>query len=301
VAAQLRERGAEVELILVATAGDQKSGPIERMGGEGVFTKEIQRALLDGRIDLAVHSLKDLPTAPTPGLVLAAVPERGSVRDVLVVSYAGRAAMSDLAFLTAGARIGTGSLRRRSQLLHVRPDLVMRDIRGNVETRLQKLERGEFDALVLAEAGLQRLGLLAENKDSRPLYEMLPAVGQGAIGLEIREEDATTHEVVTQIDHSPTHLAVMAERAMLVTLRGGCLAPVAGLGQVAGEELSLVGRVMSHDGVQQLDASDVVTVASSFSASCNAAVELGREVGKSLLVQGAEKLIVAARGGNRTS
>ena len=181
-------RGAEIELVPIATAGDaNQQGPIGEIGTSGVFTKELQCALLDRRIDLAVHSLKDLPTEKVEGLLLAAVPERESTADVLVSRENRR--FTDL---PRGARIGTGSLRRRSQLLHARPDLVMLDVRGNVETRLRKLHEGQYDALVLAEAGLKRLGLAAEISEILPRSLMLPAIGQGALGVETRADDETT-------------------------------------------------------------------------------------------------------------
>ena len=182
--------GIEVELTPIATTGDRRREAIESIGGQGLFTKEIQLALLDGRIDLAVHSLKDLPTAETPGLCLAAVPERGPAGDALI--SAGGASLDEL---PRGATIGTGSPRRRAQLLHVRRDLKMQDIRGNVDTRLRKLREGGYDAVVLAEAGLRRLGLAGQISQRLPLEIVLPAVGQGALALEIRLDDAATRGV----------------------------------------------------------------------------------------------------------
>src|SRR5688572_31893752 len=250
VAGELRQRGVEVELVLISTQGDVKTGPLGQIGGQGLFTKEIQRALLDRQIDLAVHSLKDLPTAEVAGLSLAAVPERESIADVLVCNSA-----KSLPELPEKARVGTGSLRRRAQLLHQRPDLQMLEIRGNVETRLRKLDQGEYDALVLAQAGLHRLGLDARSASVIPLSVMLPAVGQGALGIETRADDTSTRRVLAPLNHEPTYQAVTAERTLLATLRGGCLAPVGGWGRVANSLLHLDGVVLSGDGRQRIVAS----------------------------------------------
>ncbi len=249
VAAELRGRGTEVELVPITTAGDRGRGAIEEIGGRGVFTKEIQLALLEGRIDLAVHSLKDLPTAATSGLSLAAVPERGPPGDALVLPpqssrhtpCAGSAhgavsadGVCGLQSLPKGATIGTGSLRRRAQLLHFRRDLQMRDIRGNIGTRLRKLREGGYDALLLAEAGLRRLGLAREIAQAVPPEIVLPAAGQGALGLETRTEDALTRRIAAPLDHPPTHAAVWAERSLLAALEGAAWRAVAALGASTG-------------------------------------------------------------------
>src|SRR5436305_191742 len=194
VAARLEERGIAVELVPITTQGDVKSGPLAQIGGQGLFTKEIQRALLDEKIDLAVHSCKDLPTAEIEGLVIAAVPERESTADVLLCSKA-----STIQSLSPQARVGTGSLRRQAQLLHLRPDLIVEDIRGNVETRLRKLEEGKFDAIVLAEAGLKRLGLADGIAHVIPRRDMLPAVGQGALAIETRAGDEQTQSLLAPL------------------------------------------------------------------------------------------------------
>ena len=242
VASRLRELKIEVILVPIVTHGDQQSvGSISTLGNQGVFTKEIQHALLSDQIDLAVHSLKDLPTDPVRGLCLAAVPERAPVGDVLVSKR-----FSSLETLPTGAIVGTGSLRRRAQLLRARPDLVMKDVRGNLDTRLEKLDRGDYDALILAEAGLRRLGLEGRITQVLPLWLALPAVGQGALGLETRSADAASLRIVEQLDHPPSHSAAVAERAMLATLEGGCLAPIAawassrmGLGPMGHEGMGL--------------------------------------------------------------
>lgn len=282
VATQLRVFGIDVVLTPITTTGDRQQGTIEAIGGQGVFTKEIQLALLDGRIDLAVHSLKDLPTVATPELCVAAIPERAQVGDVLVAGQS-----TSLAELPQRAVIGTGSARRRTQLLHFRRDLQMKDIRGNIDTRLRKLSSPEYDAIVLAEAGLRRLGLESHIAQILPLEIVLPAPGQGALALEVRADDESTRRIVAQLDHPPTHAAVAAERAMLAALQGGCLAPVAGLGRIDGDRLTLIGRVLSRDGVRRIEAHETATLAE--------AVPLGRQVAEVLLSQGASELISAAR------
>jgi hydroxymethylbilane synthase len=283
VAGQLRQLGVVVEMVPITTSGDrQQEGPIEALGGQGVFTKELQRALLDARIDLAVHSLKDLPTDEVSGLCLAAVPERAAVADVLVSSR-----YPSLEALPLAAVVGTGSLRRRAQLLHARPDLTMKDVRGNVDTRLRKLERGDFDAVVLAEAGLARLGFAERITQVLPWSVLLPAVGQGALGLEARIDDQPVRQVVGKLNHPESEAAVLAERAMLAALQGGCLAPIAAWGRVEAGQLTLSGRVLRPDGSQKVEAT--------LAADPSAAVELGRRVAESLLAQGAAEFILAAR------
>lgn len=288
VTARLEAPGAAVERVLIATSGDRnRTDSIANVGIVGAFTKEIQRALLDRRIDVAVHSIKDLPTEPTPGLILAAIPERGLCGDVLV-TLDGRT----LAELPIGARVGTGSLRRRAHLWHVRPDLTMEDIRGNVDTRLRKLQEGQYDALVLAEAGLARLGL-AEGM-TRPIdfATLLPAVGQGALGVETRaDEDATANPAlaaVAHLDHRATKCCVLAEREMLAALCAGCLAPVGGSARVAGDgTLVLAASVLSFDGRQKLTAE--------VSGQLEDYAMLGKRAAAELIGQGADALIREAR------
>lgn len=285
VAAELQSRaGVEVELVPISTAGDrQQQGSIGSIGTQGVFTKEIQKALLDSRVDVAVHSLKDLPTDPVEGLTLGAVPPRESPRDVLICRE-----RQSLDELPAGAIVGTGSPRRRAQLLNLRPELRVEDVRGNVDTRLRKLDDGEFDALVLAKAGLVRLKLEARISCELPPEQFLSAIGQGALGIEIRAGDDATLKAVTHLNDSVTHAAVAAERALLAHLRGGCLAPVAALAEPTDKGgLHLRAAVLSSNGSQRLDASQ--------SASLDDAVKLGREVAEALLAQGAASLIAAAR------
>ena len=278
----MRSLGVEVELLPITTRGDQRQEPLGAIGGEGLFTKEIQRALLDDRIDLAVHSLKDLPTAQPAELRLAAVPQRAPAGDALVCLK-----QASLDSLPDGATVGTGSMRRRAQLLHVRRDLRMKDIRGNVDTRLRKLELGEYDALILAQAGLQRLGLAEKITQRLPLALLLPAVGQGALGLETRADDKAARNSVAPLNHPATHAAVVAERAMLAALQGGCRAPVAGYGRMENDRLVLTGRVISYDGDRLLETMLAADVAD--------AAALGRQVAEALLAEGAAGLICAAR------
>jgi len=284
VAGELRASGVEVELVPITTSGDVRRGSIAEIGGQGLFTKEIQRALRDARIDLAVHSLKDLPTEPVPGLRLAAVPPRAPVGDVLVCREP-----STLDGLGQGAVVGTGSLRRRAQLLCARRDLEIQDLRGNVDTRLAKLDRGEYDAVILAEAGLRRLGFEERISHVLPTSIMLPAVGQGALGLETRADDRETNRAVARLNHPASQSAVQAERSMLAALKGGCLAPIAAWGRVEGTKLRLTARVIAGDGTRKLEAEQTATP--------DAAEQLGRAVAEELLAAGAAELIAAARQG----
>ena len=273
VMAQLRQRGLQIELVHITTSGDQSQTDAGPLAGTGIFTKEIQRELLDGRIDLAVHSLKDLPTETVPGLALAAVPERAPVADVLVSDR-----FDSLELLPPGAVVGTGSLRRRAQLLNHRRDLEMRDIRGNVDTRLRKLHDGHYEAIVLAQAGLERLGLARHVTQVLPLALMLPAVGQGALGIEARADDMATREALACLDHPPTHAAARAERAMLAGLHGGCLAPIAAWGRIEGGQLVLTGRVLDPVGTRKLEAMQA--------AAADEAESLGQRVAGVLLHRG---------------
>lgn len=229
VADHLRAAGHEVELVPVRTQGDVSRASLSEIGGTGVFASALRDALRSGEIDLAVHSLKDIPTAPEPGLVIAAVPEREDPRDVLVA----RDGLT-LAGLPAGSVIGTGSPRRAAQLAELRPDLVVRDIRGNVDTRIGYVRDAELDAVVLARAGLARLGRLADATEVLSPEAMLPAPGQGALAVECREHDAALRALLVEaLEHPPTREAVDAERAVLASLEAGCTAPVAALAEPA--------------------------------------------------------------------
>lgn len=251
VADQLRAKfsGLAVDLVTIATTGDKVTDlPLSEMGGVGVFTKEIQRALLDNRADIAVHSLKDLPTEVVPGLKLAAVPARGPAGDVFISETFG-----SFDSLPLGSRLGTGSLRRRAMALNRRPDLEIVNLRGNVETRLKKLTDDLFAGIILAQAGLERLGLSAKHAEILSPEWMLPAVGQGAIGLEVRSEDEKVALLVKSVNHEGTFKAVMAERALLRGLGGGCLVPIGVHSQVVGRQLDLYAVVLSPDGIKKVE------------------------------------------------
>ena len=292
-----------VELTIVRTTGDQQSTvPLDSLGGDGVFTKEIQHALIREDVDLAVHSLKDLPTEPVEGLLLAAVPPRGPVEDVLILPEKEKGTptsprpfedcIRDLEF------VGTGSLRRRAQLRHYRSSINMVEIRGNVETRIQKLDAGNCDALVLAHAGIRRLGL--EKRISYVIQPdiMMPAVSQGAVGIECRVNDKETRAILKIIDDLPTHLSVLAERSLLSTLRAGCHAPLGSLASIQNNHLHLQAVVLSPDGQQRLTAMDQIPVEpgnQAFESSAPHAINLGKSVARSLISEGAESLISMAK------
>ena len=239
VAGRLRDLGHEVEIVTIRTRGDHERGSLTRLSGLGVFAAELRSALLRGEVDLAVHSLKDLPVDPVPGLVIAATPERESPRDALC----SRDGLS-LAELPGGARVGTGSPRRVAQLRALRPDLVFIDIRGNIDTRLSRVTSGDLDAVVLAAAGLRRLGLARRITEELPI---LPAPGQGALGIECRADDVTLIAALKALEDADTRLAVTEERAVLAALGGGCAAPIAALGTGDG----LAAGVYSADGTRQ--------------------------------------------------
>lgn len=288
--AQLLRRaapGAVVQIVHVSTAGDRdQSEPLRNLGAFGVFTREVQKAVLDGQADLTVHSLKDLPTEPVEGLLLAGVPQRGPTADACVLPQAASSS-TGWKSLPVGARVGTGSLRRQAQLRHLRPDLQLLEIRGNVETRLRKLDAGEYDALVLAAAGLERLGYGGRITERLQPPQMYPAVGQGALGLECRSDDRELHALLAAISDTATRREVDAERALLAALRAGCQAPLGGWARGDGAELTLEGVVLSPDGQTRL-------VATATGPSDDP-LRLGREVAERLQSLGAADVIAAAR------
>lgn len=285
VAVAISERlGEEVELIEVSTEGDVSSAPLTSFGGTGVFVSALRRALADGRVDLAVHSLKDLPTTPEPGIALAAVPPREDPRDVLVA--AGGLTLGEL---LPGSRVGTGSPRRASQLHALGLGLDVVGIRGNVDTRLRKLAEGEYDAILLARAGLARLGLLEEITEVLDPIQMLPAPGQGALAVECRADDADLLAALGRLDDPGTRACVNAERALLATLEAGCSAPVGALCDVVegedAEELWLRAVVMSDDGG--------LSVRKSISGPLGDATGVGTRLAEQMLADGAADLMDA--------
>ena len=232
------------EVRVIKTSGDRiQDRPLAEAGGKGLFTKEIEEALLAGEVDIAVHSMKDMPTVLPPGLTVGCFLPREDVRDAFISRKA-----PSLSLLPKGAVVATSSLRRQAQVMHLRPDLRVIPMRGNVETRLRKIEEGVADATLLAMAGLKRLGLAERVTAPVPVEEMLPAVAQGAIGVETRFDDLTMAGLLAPINHESTALAVTAERAFLAKLEGSCRMPIAGLAEVAGGRLEFRGMILTPDG-----------------------------------------------------
>lgn len=274
-----REAGVEAELVIIKTAGDQfGSAAIPEVGGKGIFVKEIEDALLENRVDLAVHSMKDVPTETPRGLCFPAITERADPRDCLV-SRSGNI-LSDL---SPSARIGTSSLRRQSQLLAFRRDLRVVNLRGNVDTRLRKLDAGEIDAIVLAKAGLDRLGFAPRITQILPPDVMLSAVGQGALTIEAQENEARTREILARFDHVDTRAAVTAERALLAELEGGCQVPLGAWARIANSQLFLDARVLSADGAESIHRQ--------VTGAREQAEQLGRRLARELLDAGAGRLL----------
>lgn len=280
-----------VELVHIHTEGDRRTDvPLWALAGRAFFTKEIDRALLGGEIDIAVHSLKDLSTVLEHGIELAAVLEREDPRDALAAAPG-----MTLQTLPRGARVGTSSLRRRAFLAHGRPDLALLELRGNVPTRIDKLKRGEYDAIVLATAGLKRLGLDAHIAERLSVEEFPPAVSQGAIGVCARTGDERALSWLKSLDHLNTRLAVTAERALLRRIEGGCQVPLGALASVEGTGLNLHAVVCSLDGSARLESRDVI--AASASDGIEAAKALGETVAEQLLEKGAARIIQQQRSG----
>ena len=271
--------GLRVQLLPMTTRGDKiLDTPLAKVGGKGLFVKEIEEALLDGRVDLAVHSMKDVPTLFPDGLGLVATTEREDPRDALL-SHTAHA----VAELSQGARVGTASLRRQAQLLRERPDLVIMPLRGNLDTRLRKLDDGEFDAILLANAGLRRLGWGQDIAHPIPIEEMVPAIGQGALGIECRLDDAATRARIAFLNHPDTADAVAAERALLARLEGGCQVPIAAHATLDGDRITLRGLVADVTGQR--------CVTSCEEGPRDEAEILGREVADDLLTNGAEAIL----------
>jgi hydroxymethylbilane synthase len=281
VKSQLEAAHPDVQVIIeiIKTSGDVfLDAPLSQIGGKGLFTKEIEDALLDGRIDLAVHSLKDLPTLLPPGLGLAAVSRRDDVRDAFLSND-----YRSLDTLPKGARVGTSSLRRQSQLLRLRSDLEVANLRGNLDTRLRKLDERQYDAILLACAGLDRLGYQHRITQRLSVEQLCPAVGQGALGIEARATDDETFSRLQCLHDAGTHAAVTAERAYLRRLGGGCQVPIAGYAWIEESKLELLGVVASTDGRQ--------VFRDRASAPVEQAVELGSQLAERLLASGASEIL----------
>jgi hydroxymethylbilane synthase len=285
--ALLRDAGVESQPVIVKTSGDKfQQTSFSRIGGKGVFIKELEDALIERRVDIAVHSMKDVPTEVPAGLVIAAICKREDVRDALLSSTE-----ASLHQLPPGARVGTSSLRRQSQLLHARRDLRILELRGNVDTRIGKLKRGDYDAIVLAKAGLDRLGLSGHITEVLSTGISLPAAGQGAIGIEARTDDAETLGILAALNDPETRAGVEAERAALAGLEGGCQVSIGAWGRVEGGQLVLEVAVLSPDGAQR--------ICEKSSGAAEEAQAIGRRVAAKLLERGAAALL--AREGRKTS
>jgi hydroxymethylbilane synthase len=277
-----------VELVHIETQGDKiQDVALSRLPGKAFFTKELEEAITDGRVDLAVHSLKDVETAMPPGLVLGAVLEREDPGDALVARPGLR-----LQTLPPGARVGTSSLRRAAFLRRWRPDLDVADLRGNVPTRLRRLDDGDYDAIILAAAGLKRLGLGDRITDPVPFQIMLPAVSQGAIAIQLRADDARVMPWIEPLDHAPTRLRTTAERALLREVEGGCQIPLGAHATLHGERLELAAAVASLDGAD--------SVTGRIAGPPRDAVMLGRGLAGDLLARGGEAIMAAIRAGQDT-
>jgi len=283
VASAIRRRHPEtsVERVVIKTQGDKiLDVPLAKVGGKGLFVKEIEDALLDGRVDLAVHSMKDVPADIPDGLIIGSIPRREDPRDVLI-SKSGHA----LGDLPAGARVGTSSLRRGAQLLRLRPDFQIVALRGNLDTRLRKLitDAENLDAIVLAAAGVRRLGLAERITEYLDSDRMLPAVAQGALGIELRRTDRRTAALTAFLDHAPTRAAVIGERAFLHRLGGSCQVPVAGYGRIQDDRFDIIGLVAGLDGRELFK--------ERISGGADAATEIGVRLAEALLRRGADRIL----------
>ena len=283
IAACLRKKYPECEVVLkkIVTKGDRiLDVPLAQIGGKGLFTKEIEEDLLSGEVDLAVHSLKDMPTVLPEGLCLTAITERANVGDAFVSNK-----YNSFAELPLGAVVGTSSLRRKAQLLAARPDLTIRDLRGNVDTRLRKLDEGLYDAVILAAAGLERLGHGDRIKDVIPSGVCLPAVGQGALAIECRTDDAEVRQMLDFLNDMPTVHATNAERAFLGLLEGGCQVPIGVHADVEGDKIKIEAIIAALDGSTVLR--------DTIEGAAVDAVALGQKLGKKMLANGGQKILAA--------
>jgi hydroxymethylbilane synthase len=281
IQSRLQELGEECRIEIITTTGDRfQSGPLKEVGNKGLFTKEIEEALLAGTIDLAVHSLKDVPTFIPEGLKIVATPEREDPRDAMIGMK--------LAEVPAGGKIGTGSLRRIAQIGAVRPDVMAEPVRGNVDTRLRKLDEGQFDAIVLAAAGLRRLGWAGRIAEYLDPQVMCPAVGQGSLAIETRDDGGPAYHACLKLNHPATHAAITAERAVLGVLGGGCQVPVGAHAVVDGDALTIHAIVSSPDGKKLVkrDAAGLVSEAA----------RVGERLGHELLEAGAGEILAGTHG-----
>lgn len=274
----------DVDLVIIKTKGDKIiDSPLSKIGGKGLFVKEIEEALLESRVDIAVHSIKDVPAELPDGLGIPFFPEREDPSDAfLSVKY------SRLDDLPGGAKVGTGSLRRSSQLLNIRPDIDIVPIRGNVDTRIKKLESGELDAILLAASGLNRLGLSSRIKQLLPPLDFIPAVGQGALGLEVRTDDAECNKILEFLNHPETALAVRAERAFLNRLEGGCQVPIGAHALIEGNQIIIHGMVSETDGS--------MIIRDNLTGSCEDPEQAGETLAERLLSRGADKILAEVYG-----
>jgi hydroxymethylbilane synthase len=279
---EARHPGLQVEVVTISTKGDRVLNvSLPKLGeqGKGLFTRELEEAILDKRVDLAVHSLKDLPTDFTPGLTIGAICEREDARDVLVA----RRGIDSFAELPPRAQLGTSSLRRTAQILAARPDLAIQPVRGNVDTRLRKLDEEQYDGIILAAAGLHRLGRAERITEYLSENLVLSAIGQGAIAIQTRAEDEVTGKLIRGLDHEPTRLSCQAERAFLKGLGGGCLVPIAGLAKLEREALTLAGLVASSDGRE--------IIRGSADGPAKEAESIGLKLAEELQRRGADRLL----------
>ena len=283
ISARLQKLGVDSRLEIIKTTGDKITDvPLAQVGGKGLFTKEIEEALLAGTIDLAVHSLKDMPTGLPQGLTLAAIPEREDPRDALIGKR--------LADLKAGDKVGTGSLRRAAQLHALGKGLVIENLRGNVDTRLRKLDEGQYSSIVLAAAGLRRLGWAERITELLDVEIMCPAVGQGALAIETREDGGAAQQIARQLNHQPTEMAVRAERSLLATLEGGCQVPIGAHATVTGTQIVLRAIVSSVDGSRVIKDQE----------TGDDPVALGQGLGARLLASGAREILSPQISGTRS-
>jgi hydroxymethylbilane synthase len=274
----------KVELVRIKTTGDKITGSaLSKIGGKGLFVKEIEEALLNKQVDVAVHSMKDVPSELPVGLTLSTFPKREDPRDALISIK-----FQTLEQLPQGALVGTGSLRRAAQLLHMRKDLHVEPLRGNVDTRLLKLESGNLQAIILATAGLKRLGIANRITQVIPSEQILPAIGQGALGLEVRQDDEQTINLIDFLNHEPTEICVRAERAFLKELEGGCQVPIAALACMKGKTVHLKGMVSELDGTK--------LVKDEINGEMEQAEEIGITLARRLLDSGAREILARIYG-----